>query len=66
MSATITIPHQESTTPAATPATADPFILEFFVVRGPGFCCTAYRDQAGKWHEAFSNEELFGDIQVVE
>ncbi len=66
MSASTTILHQDAAVPAVTPATADPFILEFFVVRGPGFCCTAYRDDAGKWHEAFSNEELFGEIQVVE
>jgi hypothetical protein len=66
MSATNTLPIQETAEPAATPAEANPFLLEFFVVEGPGYRCTAYRDAAGQWREAFSNEELFGDIQIVE
>jgi hypothetical protein len=66
MSAPNTLPIQETAASTANPAEASPFILEFFVVEGPGYRCTAYRDAAGKWREAFCNEELFGDIQIVE
>jgi hypothetical protein len=43
-----------------------PFIIEFFMVQGAGFRCTAYRDQDGKWRDAFNNEELFGEVQILE
>ena len=35
-------------------------------VQGVGFRCSAYRDPAGKWHDAFTNDELYGEIQIVE
>jgi hypothetical protein len=43
-----------------------PFVLEFFMVEGVGFRCMAYCDKVGKWRNAFTNEELFGDIYIVE
>jgi hypothetical protein len=43
-----------------------PFIIEFFMVQGVGFRCAAYRDPDGRWREAFNNEELFGEIQILE
>lgn len=43
-----------------------PFLIEFFTVQGVGFRCSAYRDQAGNWRDAFTNDELFGEIQIVE
>ena len=43
-----------------------PFIREFFLVQGIGFRCMAYRNSEGKWHGAFSNEQLPGPIRVVE
>ena len=48
------------------PAETSPFLIEFFVVQGPNFRCVAYCDQEGCWHNAFNNEELFGDIQILE
>ncbi len=43
-----------------------PFVLEFFMVEGVGFRCMAYCDKDGKWRNAFTNEELFGDIYILE
>jgi hypothetical protein len=43
-----------------------PFIVEFFMVRGAGFRCMAYRDANGKWRSAYNNEELPGDICILE
>jgi hypothetical protein len=43
-----------------------PFITEFFMVQGAGFCCMAYKENDGKWHEAFNNEVLPGAIRVLE
>ena len=43
-----------------------PFIIEFFMVQGVGFRCAAYRDLDGRWRAAFNNEELFGEIQILE
>lgn len=48
------------------PAEAAPFLIEFFMVQGPGYRCVAYCDQQGRWRNAFNNEELFGDIQILE
>lgn len=48
------------------PAETTPFLIEFFVVQGPGFRCMAYCDQEGRWRNAIDNEELFGDIQILE
>lgn len=42
-----------------------PFVLEFFMVQGSGFRCMAYRNQEGKWHGAFDDEELPGAIRVL-
>jgi hypothetical protein len=43
-----------------------PFILEFFIVQGPGFRCMAYCDEGGAWRNAFNNEELLGEINILE
>ena len=43
-----------------------PFIIEFFMVQGVGFRCAAYRDLDGRWRDAFNNEELFGEIRILE
>jgi hypothetical protein len=43
-----------------------PFIIEFFMVQGAGFRCMAYKEDDGKWHEAFNNEILPGAIRVLE
>ena len=43
-----------------------PFIIEFHMVQGIGFRCAAYRDQDGKWRDAFNHEELFGPVQILE
>ena len=45
---------------------SSPSLIEFFVVQGIGFRCVAYRDAQGRWHNAFTNEPLFGDIQILE
>lgn len=36
------------------------------MVEGVGFRCMAYCDKNGKWRNAFNNEELFGDIYLLE
>ena len=51
---------------AAEPSEPSPFLLEFFLVQGIGFRCTAYRDLDGKWRDALNHEELFGEISVVD
>ena len=43
-----------------------PFLIEFFMVRGTGFQCMAYRNSDGKWRGAFDNRELPGAIHVLE
>lgn len=43
-----------------------PFLVEFFMVQGAGYRCMAYHDQDGKWRMAFNNEELRGNIRVLE
>jgi hypothetical protein len=43
-----------------------PFIFEFFMVQGMGFRCMAYCDQAGCWRNALNNEELTGEIRILE
>jgi len=45
---------------------SSPFILEFFMVQGAGFRCMAYRDPNGVWRNAFNNEELMGEIYILE
>lgn len=47
-------------------AGASPFLIEFFVVQGTGFRCVAYCDTEGRWRNAFNNEELFGEIRILE
>jgi hypothetical protein len=42
-----------------------PFVVEFFMVQGSGFRCMAYRNDDGKWHGAFDDEELPGAIRVL-
>lgn len=51
--------------PAQT-AEISPFVIEFFMVEGLGFRCMAYRDNDGKWRDAFKHYELHGDIQILE
>jgi len=51
---------------AGEPGGASPFVNEFFLVQGDGFCCMAYRDPEGKWRGAFNNEELPGVIRVLD
>jgi hypothetical protein len=43
-----------------------PFIIEFFMVQGPGFCCMAYRNHDGKWKRAFDHYELPGAVRILE
>ena len=33
------------------------------MVRGPGYRCMAYCGADARWHNAFNNEELYGDIR---
>ena len=47
------------------PAQTSPFILEFFMVQGPGFRCMAYCGADAKWRNAFNDEELHGDIRIL-
>jgi len=56
----------EPPTSAGESADGSPFLVEFYLVQGTGFRCMAYRDQQGTWRNAFSNDELFGDIQILE
>lgn len=48
------------------PAQTSPFILEFFMVQGPGFRCMAYCGADARWHSAFNGEELHGDIRILQ
>ena len=48
------------------PGELSPFVVEFFMVQGAGFRCMAYRDSDGRWRAAFNNDELFGDIYILE
>jgi hypothetical protein len=48
------------------PAQTSPFVLEFFLVEGHGFRCMAYCGADAKWHHAFNDEELRGDIRIVQ
>jgi hypothetical protein len=41
-------------------------LIEFFLVQGVGFRCTAYCDPVGKWRDAFTNAELPGEVQILE
>lgn len=60
------LPQPKPVSTVTTPAETSPFLIEFFVVQGPGFRCVGYCDQEGRWHNAFDNEELFGDIKILE
>jgi hypothetical protein len=42
-----------------------PFLVEFYMVQGPGFKCMAYCDGSGTWHEAFGHITLPGKIRVL-
>jgi hypothetical protein len=52
--------------PAFQKTAEGPFVVEFFMVEGASFRCMAYRDQNGKWRNAFNHGELTGEIQFVE
>lgn len=43
-----------------------PFVLEFFMVRVAGYICMAYYNGDGKWRGAFDNQELTGQVHIVE
>lgn len=45
---------------------AHPVILQFFSVQGPGYRCVAYCDPQGVWREAGTQQELFGEIRILE
>lgn len=60
------VSQPESVTVAETFADKSPFVVEFFMVQGIGFRCMAYCDQDGKWRNALSHEELWGDICLLE
>ncbi len=47
-------------------ASTIPFSFRFFMVQGINFRCAAYRDRQGRWRDALNQDELFGDIQVLE
>lgn len=51
---------------AAVADARSPFLVEFFMVRGVGFQCMAYRNSDGKWRGAFDNRELPGTIHVLD
>jgi hypothetical protein len=40
--------------------------MEFFMVQGVGYRCAAYCDEDGRWHDAMTNEELYGEIYILE
>lgn len=42
-----------------------PFLVEFFMVQGPGFQCMAYRGGDGKWRAAFNHQLLPDSIRVL-
>jgi len=50
---------------AKRPANTRPFVIQFFLVQGINFRCVAYCDPQGRWRDAFNQEELFGDIQIL-
>ena len=43
-----------------------PFLIEFFLVRGPGYNCMGYLDGEGKWREAIHNGILPGPVRLME
>jgi len=59
-----TLPPEPET--ATKTAESSPFLIEFFMVQGCGFRCMAYRDEDGRWRAAFNNEELYGDVRILE
>jgi hypothetical protein len=38
---------------------------EVVLVQADGFRCLAFRDKDGKWRGAFHQEELLGDVRVI-
>lgn len=47
-------------------ADVSPFIVEFFMVQNRDSRCMAYCDHDGHWRKAFNNEELVGEIRLLE
>ena len=43
-----------------------PFINEFHMVQVLGFRCMAYRNGAGTWRGAFDDQELGGEVRVLD
>jgi hypothetical protein len=58
--------EKESLKPVVKETAASPFVREFFLVQGAGYRCMAYRNDKGQWRGAFNNEELPGDVRVLE
>jgi hypothetical protein len=52
--------------PANEPVEKSPFVVEYFMVRGLDFLGMAYRDEEGKWRNAFNHNEVSGDICFFE
>jgi hypothetical protein len=48
------------------PAEVSPFVVEFFMVQNRDSRCMAYCDEYGLWRNAFNNEELVGEIHLLE
>ena len=44
---------------------ATPFIKEFMMVHCAGFRHMAYRDEAGKWRDAYSHLLLLGSVLIL-
>ena len=47
-------------------AAAPRLVIQIFMVQGINFRCLAYCDQQGTWRDAINQEELFGDIRILE
>lgn len=62
----ITMPPSKPETAPRLAAESSPFLTEFFMVQTEYFRCMAFRDHAGVWREAFSHDELTGEICLVE
>lgn len=64
MSQSMTTQFQPASAPQQPPEW--PFVTEFFMVESPCYRGMAYRDQEGKWRNAFNHVELSGEIQILE
>lgn len=46
-------------------ADQSPFVTEYVMVLCAGFRYMAYRDEAGRWRNAYDNYEIRGRIEVL-